>query len=72
VKFLHTVNYSIVSVNYFYSLQNFQIQWFDLTLHCAYSKLSINDYEIKILSLINNAMSKTIDQLSVPDVSYKP
>jgi len=52
--------------------QNFQARRFDPTLHRAYSQLSINDSEIKILSLINNAISQNIDQLSVPNVSYKP
>jgi len=40
------------------------------TAHTPNYQLTILQYEL--LSLINNAISQSIDQLSVPDVSYKP
>ena len=50
----------------------FQIRWLDLALNRAYSQLSKNNSEMQNLSLINNAISQSIDQHSVSNASYKP
>jgi len=54
-------------------LISFRIEWFDLTMYCAYSLLSRN-YELTILkykfsTFINNEIEQNIDRSCAP--SYK-
>jgi hypothetical protein len=72
VKFLHIVIYSAVAVNYFrsfYDAFNFDGSILHWTAHIPNYQLTILKY--KLLSVINNAISQIIDQLSVPtSVTY--
>jgi hypothetical protein len=49
----------------------YRVRWLEITMNSTYSQLLINNSEVQNFSLINNSISQSIDQLSVPIVSYK-